>query len=128
MNGKTMFYTKEHEWVRVEGSEAAFGISDHAQHELGDITYIEPPEVGAAVKQFARYATVESVKAASDIFAPFSGEVIAVNEALATDPGLVNRSPEEEGWICRVRLTAPAETANLMDANAYASYLKESGA
>lgn len=124
MSKETMYYTKEHEWVRLEGGEALFGISDHAQEQLGDITYIELPAVGSAFKQFERFAEIESVKAASEIYAPLSGEVIAVNEALEGDPGLINRSPEGEGWICRVKVAGPAETAVLMPPAEYEEYLK----
>jgi glycine cleavage system H protein len=125
MSAQTMFFTREHEWVRLEGGQAVFGISDHAQQQLGDITFIDLPEVGRKVHQFEKYAEVESVKAASEIYAPLAGEVIAVNEALAGDPGIINRSPESEGWLVRVRVADPTETGKLMDGAEYQEYLRE---
>ena len=125
MDEAQRYYSREHEWVRLEGDEAVFGISDHAQHQLGDITYIDLPAAGRAFKQFDKFADIESVKAASEIYAPISGEVIAVNEALTADPGAINRSPEDEGWLVRVRPADPAEIGKLMDSAAYAQYLNE---
>ena len=119
-------YTKDHEWVRIEGEEAVVGITDHAQSELGDITFVELPEVGKEISQSDSVATIESVKAASDIFAPLSGRVIAVNEALEGAPETINQSPYETGWIYRISVTSPTETDSLMDANAYEKYLEES--
>lgn len=119
-------YTKEHEWVKIEGSEAVFGLTDHAQSELGDITFIELPSADSEVKKAESFGTVESVKAASDIYAPLSGKVIAVNEALESAPEIINQSPYEKGWICRVNISNSAEEADLMDASAYAKYLEES--
>ena len=119
-------YTKDHEWVRIEGEEAVIGITDHAQSELGDITFVELPQVGKEIDQSASVATIESVKAASDIFAPLSGRVIAVNEALEGSPETINQSPYETGWIYRISVTSPTETDSLMDANAYEKYLEES--
>ncbi|MFH1304959.1 MAG: glycine cleavage system protein GcvH [Candidatus Omnitrophota bacterium] len=126
MAPKELKYTKEHEWVRIEGSEAVFGITDHAQSELGDITFVELPESGRAVKKAENISTVESVKAASDIYAPISGKVKESNDALQAHPELVNESPYEKGWICRIDITDPAEAGDLMDAAAYEKYLKES--
>ncbi len=120
-------YTKEHEWVRVEGKTATVGITDHAQEALGDITFVEPPKTGAAVTQFKAMATIESVKAASDIYAPVSGNVTEVNAELEATPALVNQSPYEKAWIARIAMTRPEETKDLMDAGAYAAFLKELG-
>lgn len=120
------FYTREHEWVRIEGGEALCGISDHAQELLGDITYLDLPEAGRKLNQFEKYAEVESVKAASEIYAPVSGEIIAVNDALAGDPGIINKSAEDAGWIIRLRVANPSDTAQLMNHDAYQEYLKTS--
>jgi glycine cleavage system H protein len=118
-------YTPSHEWVRVEGGEAVFGITDHAQHELGDITYVELPALGKSFCQFGTFATVESVKAASEVYAPVAGEVIAVNGELEDAPQLINESSYEKGWICRVKITDPAGLDALMDAAAYAKAIEE---
>ncbi|HJV66910.1 MAG TPA: glycine cleavage system protein GcvH [Geomonas sp.] len=120
-------YTKEHEWVSVEGTQATVGISDHAAHELGDITFVELPQVGKTVKQFDTLAGIESVKAASDIYAPISGKVVEVNSKLEDAPELVNESAEESGWICKLEATDVAELGSLMDAAAYAAFLKGQG-
>lgn len=125
MDEAKRYYTREHEWVRLEGDEAVFGISDHAQKQLGDITYIDLPAAGRSFKQFEKYADIESVKAASEIYAPISGTVLAVNEALSSDPGAINRSAEGEGWIVRVRPASIDEVKALMDPAAYEKYLKE---
>jgi glycine cleavage system H protein len=118
------FFTKEHEWVEVVGAQATVGISGHAAHELGDITYVELPKIGKSVKQFDTLAAIESVKAASDIYAPISGKVAEVNQALDTAPELVNQGAEAEGWICKLEGFDGAELSALMDAAAYADYLK----
>ena len=118
-------YTKEHEWVKVEGDEALVGITDHAQSHLGDITFVELPAVGKQVSQFKSFATVESVKAASDVYAPMSGKVISVNQVLRDAPETINRSPYGDGWICRISVANKAETGSLMDGAAYEAYLKE---
>ena len=112
-------YSKEHEWVKVEGDEAVIGITDHAQDQLGDIVYIELPDVGQSVEQFKTFGVVESVKAASDLYAPVSGEVIAINEALSKSPEKINEEPYGAGWMIRVRLKDPNELNNLLDAAAY---------
>jgi glycine cleavage system H protein len=117
------FYSKEHEWVKIEGNTAKVGISDYAQHKLGDITFVDLPKTGKEVKQFALLTGIESVKAASDIFSPVSGKVTAVNSALEGAPEMVNKSPFEDGWIARLDITNPSETSNLMDAAAYKVYL-----
>jgi glycine cleavage system H protein len=112
-------YSKDHEWVRVDGSRATIGITSFAADELGDIVFVELPEVGAQVTQFASFGVVESVKAVSDLYAPVSGEVAEVNEALREKPELMNGDPFGEGWIVRVELKAPDEVEQLMDAAAY---------
>jgi len=119
-------YTKEHEWVRVEGAEAVFGITDHAQDALGDITFIELPNKGSDIKRSDVLGTIESVKAASEVYAPLSGKVSQVNEILTDKPETINFSPYTDGWICRVDLTEPSEQETLMSAAAYETYLKES--
>jgi len=118
------FFTKEHEWVKISGTTATVGISDHAAHELGDITFVELPQVGKTVKQFDTLAAIESVKAASDIYAPVSGKVITVNETLENTPEVVNESAEESGWICVLEISDPAEVKNLMNRARYDEYLK----
>lgn len=118
-------YTKEHEWIKIDGEVATIGITDHAQTELGDITFVELPDVGKAVKQSDSCATVESVKAASDIYTPLSGKISAVNESLQDTPEVINQSPYEAGWICKVDITNAGEADNLMSAQDYEEYLKE---
>jgi glycine cleavage system H protein len=112
-------YTKDHEWVRVDGDEATVGITDYAASQLGDIVFVELPEVGRSLAQFAAFGVVESVKAVSDLFAPLTGEVTGTNEALAGSPELVNGDPYGEGWMIRLRLSAPGEVDELLDAAAY---------
>jgi len=112
-------YSKDHEWVRVEGSRATIGITSFAADELGDIVFVELPEPGTAVKQFASFGVVESVKAVSDLYAPVSGEVAEVNDALREKPELVNADPYGDGWMMRIELGAPDEVEQLMDAAAY---------
>lgn len=107
MNNPTnLLYAESHEWVRVEGDEAVLGVTDHAQHSLGDITYVELPAVGDTLASGQEMGVVESVKAASDLYSPVQGEVVAVNEALNDTPELVNQSPYEQGWMVRVKLSA----------------------
>jgi glycine cleavage system H protein len=118
------FFSKEHEWVKVEGTKGKVGISDHAAHELGDVTFVELPKVGALVKQFEILGSIESVKAASDIYAPVSGSVIAVNTALDTTPELVNESAEEGAWMAEIEISDTAELQNLMTKSQYDDYLK----
>jgi len=117
-------YTKEHEWLRVERDVATIGISDYAQDALGDIVFVELPEIGRAVDAGEAYAVVESVKAVSDVYAPATGEVIAINKTLETAPELINTDPCGKGWIARIRLT-DADLSHLMDAETYAAYLEE---
>lgn len=116
-------YSKEHEWVRVDGEIATVGISDFAQDQLGDVVFVELPAVGAAVVRDEEAAVVESVKAASEVYAPVSGEVVEVNGALEDDPALVNRSPTDEGWFMKIRVSNPPELDELMDEAAYGAFV-----
>jgi glycine cleavage system H protein len=116
-------YHPEHDWARIRGDEATFGITWYAQDALGEVVFFEPPEVGTEVSKDQPYAEVESVKAVSDVYAPLSGEVIAVNEALADNPEQINEDPYGEGWLARVRLSDPSEAEGLMDAAAYREQL-----
>lgn len=118
-------YSESHEWVQVDDGVATIGISDHAQDALGDLVFVEVPEVGATFDAGDAAAVVESVKAASDVYAPVSGEVIAVNEALEDAPELINDEPYGEGWIMRIRMTDDGELDDLMDADAYAERTAE---
>lgn len=119
-------YTETHEWVSVEADGSVrIGISDHAQESLGDLVFVELPEVGDSVAQGDACAVVESVKAASDIYSPITGEVLAVNEALEDDPGLVNADPYGDGWLFQVSLDDPGELENLLDAEAYEGSLDD---
>jgi glycine cleavage system H protein len=117
-------YTDQHEWVRLEGDVAVVGISDYAQGQLGDVVFVELPAPGKKVSRGGEAAVVESVKAASEVYAPVSGEVIAVNESLNGDPGLVNRAPTGDGWFLKIRLSNKSEIDKLMDANAYAKFVE----
>ena len=119
-------YTKSHEWVRIDGDIATFGLTDHAQSELGDITYLELPEVGDAVTQAEPFGVVESVKAASDIYAPLDGEVVETNSTAVDAPDLVNKSPYGDAWLVKIRIADPAQTANLMDPDTYDQFAEES--
>jgi glycine cleavage system H protein len=120
----SMYFTKEHEWVKVDGGVGTVGISVHAAHELGDITFVELPKVGEVVTQFGLLGSIESVKAASDIFAPLSGKVVTVNEALETAPEAVNEGAETVGWMAQVEIADVAEVKNLMTQAEYDEYLK----
>jgi glycine cleavage system H protein len=117
-------YTKDHEYIRIEGAEGVVGISEHAQQQLGDVVFAEAPPVGKSLKAGDPAAVVESVKAASDVFAPASGEVIAVNSEVEATPGLINEDALGRGWLFRIKLADVAELAKLMDEAAYADYLK----
>ncbi len=112
-------YTKDHEWIRIDGDEAVVGITAYAAEQLGDVVFVELPAVGRALEQAKVFGVVESVKAVSDLYAPVSGEVSAVNEELTTRPELVNTDPFGEGWMVRLRIADRAETENLLDAAAY---------
>ena len=115
-------YTKEHEWAKIDGTKAKIGISDFAQHKLGDITYVELPEAGKKLKQSEVMSGIESVKAATDIYAPLSGKVTAVNNDLENAPELINQSPYENGWIAEIEISDLGETKKLMDSKAYKIY------
>ncbi len=119
-----VYFTKEHEWIRVEGDTATIGITDHAQEQLGDIVFAEVPETGRRVSKGQEAAVVESVKAASDVYAPVSGEVVEGNQAVADDPALVNTDPEGEGWFFKLKLDNPGELEGLMDENSYREWVK----
>jgi glycine cleavage system H protein len=118
-----LLYHSEHDWARVEGDEATFGITWYAQDALGEVVYFDLPKVGAMVSSGEAYAEVESVKAVSDVYAPLSGEIVAVNEALADQPEAINEDPYGKGWLVRVKLSDPAEGDSLMDAAAYEASL-----
>ena len=117
-------YTKDHEWARTDGDMICIGITDYAQDQLGDIVFVEMPEVGAAFKKGEEFGTLESVKAVADIFIPVGGEIAEVNTALEESPGLVNTSPYTDGWIAQVKPEDPSEMERLMDKNAYLEMLK----
>ncbi|MEQ7872470.1 glycine cleavage system protein GcvH [Sphingomonas sp. ASV193] len=119
----SVYFTKDHEWIRVEGDQATVGISDHAQHALGDIVFAEVPEAGRALTKGGDAAVVESVKAASDVYAPASGEVIEGNAALGDDPSLINTDPEGQGWFFKMTLSDPTELDGLMDEPAYREWI-----
>jgi glycine cleavage system H protein len=116
-------YHREHDWVRVDGQEAVFGITWYAQDALGEVVYYDPPAVGDTITKDGTYGELESVKAVSDIFAPAGGEVVAVNEGVSKRPEIVNEDPYGEGWLVRVRLSDPSELDELMDRDAYTAYL-----
>jgi glycine cleavage system H protein len=120
----SLYFTKEHEWVRVEGDTATVGITDHAQEALGDIVFVEVPDAGRRVSKGQEAAVVESVKAASDVYAPVSGEVVEGNQAIADEPALVNSDPEGQGWFFKLKLDNPGELDGLMDENAYREWVK----
>ena len=120
----TTYFTKDHEWIRIEGDVATVGITDYAQSQLGDVVYVELPEIGKALAKGDEAAVVESVKAASEVFAPVSGSVTAVNAALADEPGKINESPETDGWFLKMKLTASDELAELMDEEAYKAFVE----
>ena len=120
----SLYFTREHEWIRVEGDTATVGISDHAQQALGDIVFAEVPEAGRSLSKGQEAAVVESVKAASDVYAPIGGEVIEGNPAVADDPSLINRDPEGEGWFFKLKLDDPSATEGLMDEASYRDWVK----
>ena len=119
----SLYFTKEHEWVRVDGDVATVGISNHAQEALGDIVFAEAPEAGRTLAKGQEAAGVESVKAASDVYSPVGGEVIEGNSAIADDPSLINRDPEGEGWFFKLTLSDPEELTGLMDEAAYREWV-----
>ena len=118
-------YTKDHEWVRVDGDAATVGITEYAAKQLGDIVFVELPDAGRTLEQFATFGVVESVKAVSDLFAPVSGEVLEANAALAASPELVNGDPHGDGWMIRLRLAKPEQIDGLLDAAAYDALIAE---
>lgn len=118
----SLYFTTEHEWVEVEGDSATVGITDFAQAQLGDVVFVEVPEAGRQVTKGGEAAVVESVKAASDVYAPVSGEIVEGNQALVDAPDLVNSDPQGEGWFFRLRLSDPSELDGLMDADAYKAF------
>ena len=120
----TLYFTKDHEWISVEGDSATVGITDYAQAQLGDVVFVEVPPAGTEVAKGKEAAVVESVKAASDVYAPVSGQVTEGNGALEADPALVNTSPEGEGWFFKLKLSDPAELQGLMDADAYKAFVE----
>ena len=117
-------YHSEHDWARIEGDEAAFGITWYAQDALGEVVFFDPPEVGSQVTKDQSYAEVESVKAVSDVFSPLSGEIVSVNGDLADNPEKINEDPYGEGWLVRVRLSDPSEVDSMLDADAYKNLLQ----
>ena len=117
-------YTREHEYIRVEGATGTVGVTDHAQQALGDIVYVELPAVGASFRKGDQVAVVESVKAASEVYAPVSGEIVAVNDALAGEPGAVNEEALGRGWFFRMKIADPSDLDGLMDEAAYGAFLK----
>jgi glycine cleavage system H protein len=117
-------YHKDHDWARIEGEQATFGITWYAQDALGEVVFFDPPEIGHQVSKDQSYAEVESVKAVSDVFAPISGEIVEVNEGLADSPEKINEDPYGEGWLVKVRLSDPAEVEQLLDVDAYKELLQ----
>ncbi len=117
-------YSEEHEWISIDGDVGTVGITDYAQEQLGDVVYVELPEIGAVVEKDGEMATIESVKAASEIFAPVSGEVVEVNSALDDDPALINGAAEAGGWIVKLRIVDAGELDGLMDAAAYKAFVE----
>jgi glycine cleavage system H protein len=112
-------YTKEHEWVRVEGNVATIGITDYAQEQLGDIVYVELPEPGSDTEQMKQFGTIEAVKTVADLFAPVTGKVLEINEKLSSDPTIINHSPYEQGWILKIELSVADEVGSLLSAADY---------
>ncbi len=127
-NPESCRYLKSHEWIHLSGNAGLVGISDHAQREITDVAYVDLPKVGRKVKQGEACGVIDSVKAAFELYAPVSGEVTGVNEALVKDPGLVNRSPHEEGWLYKLKAETPEEAAALMDFAAYQAFIKSPAA
>ena len=121
---KGLLYTKDHEWAKIEGDIAIIGITDHAQNQLGELTFVELPDVGKEIKQKGELTVVESSKAASDVYSPVIGKVIEVNKSLQTKPEIVNDDCYGAGWICKIKITDKGSVQNLIDANQYEIYLK----
>lgn len=118
-------YTKDHEWISVQDSVGTIGITDYAQHELGDVVYVDLPEVGDTFESGEPFGSVESVKAVSEVFCPISGEVVAVNEKLEQSPELINQSPHQDAWMIKVRITNPDDLKELLSSEEYEEYLQE---
>ncbi len=125
MNPEDYKYTQEHEWVRVEGDVAVVGITDFAQQQLGDVVYVELPEPGAGVEQNQPFGSIDSVKTASDLYSPLTGEVLEANENVNSDPALVNSDPYQEGWMIKVRPSDVSQLDSLMTSEQYAEYIKD---
>lgn len=124
-NQEELKYTKTHEWVLVQGNEATVGLSDHAQHEMGDIVFVELPKAAQAVEKGKPCAVVESVKSAFDIYAPVSGSIAALNDEVAGEPALINQSPLDRAWLFRITLSDPGQLKDLMDWSAYQDFVKQ---
>lgn len=120
-----LYYTKEHLWVKVDGDDATIGVTDYGQHQLGDVVYVELPEVNSEVEAGDKIASVESVKAAIDIYSPLTGKILSVNEDLKEDPSLVNVDPYGDGWIAEIQMSDPNELEDLMTADDYRAYIQE---
>jgi glycine cleavage system H protein len=118
-------YSKEHEWIKIDGDQGTIGITDYAQQQLGDVVYVELPDVGAAFSADEVFGSIESVKAVSELFCPVSGEVLEVNQETADSPELVNKDPHGKAWLVVIRVTDPSETENLMSASDYQKYVEE---
>jgi glycine cleavage system H protein len=125
MTPDDLLFTEKHEWVRVEGDTATVGISDYARTQLGDIVYVELPEVGARVSRMGAFGTIEAVKAVSDLYAPVTGEILEVNDALSADPGLVKESPYEKGWMIKIKMDDPGELGGLLKPEKYREMVGE---
>jgi glycine cleavage system H protein len=125
MYSEDNLYTKDHEWILVQNSVGTIGITDYAQHELGDVVYVDLPEVGDTFEANEPFGSVESVKAVSEIFCPVSGEILEVNSKLEESPELINQSPHEKAWMIKIRLTNPDEVKELLSAQEYEEYLQE---
>jgi len=124
VNPEDLHYTQSHEWVRIDGETGTIGITDHAQKELGEIVYLELPEVGHVYNVEEEFGTVESVKAVSELYTPVSGEVVEVNKGAVTEPGIINDDPFGDGWLIKLKLSSDEEVAKLMTADQYAQYVK----
>ncbi len=120
-----LHYSESHEWVRVDGEIGTIGITDHAQKQLGEIVYLELPEVGHVYNADDEFGTVESVKAVSELYSPVSGEVVEVNKAAVSEPGIINDEPQGDGWLVKIKLSTDEEIGKLMSADAYAKYVRE---
>ncbi len=122
-----LMYTEEHEWVQIEGDLAIIGVTDFAQDQLGDVVFVELPEVGTMLKEGKPFGVVESVKAVSDVYAPLSGEVVEINEELPEAPEVINTPPYEDGWMIKIHFSDPSQLDGLMDADAYRAFVEEEG-